>query len=438
MRPRTIEELVGQDQILGPGKPLRVAIEIRELPSLILWGPPGSGKTSLARLFARLAGYHFSPLSAVMAGVRDVRDVTAEAIERRKQAAADGRTLLFLDEIHRFNKAQQDALLPHVEEGTITLVGATTENPSFQVISPLLSRLLVVRLEPPGDEAIRTVVRRSLDDDRGLAGWSVSLEPAAEDFLVNTSQGDARRTLNVLEAAARIAPVGTDGARAVNREALAETLQNPTLYHDVQGDWHYDVVSALIKSLRGSDPDAALYWLARMVEAGEDPLFIARRLVIFAAEDVGNADPGALRLALDVKEAAHFVGLPEGWIPLAQGVVYLATAPKSNASYRAGLRAKEDVRSLGNLPVPLHLRNAPTALAQEMGHGQGYLYPHDHPDAVVNQTYLPDALAGRTYFTPGRFGFEKEIAKRLAWWQRKRREQGSARPGPNSSRGSDL
>ncbi|NOY44689.1 MAG: replication-associated recombination protein A [Deltaproteobacteria bacterium] len=419
MRPQTLDEVVGQDHLLGPGRPLRTAVESGTLPSLLLWGPPGSGKTTLAHLMARLAGYRLETLSAVESGVKQVREVVARAQEAR---GSGGATLLFLDEIHRFNKAQQDALLPHVEAGTITLVGATTENPSFQVVSPLLSRMLVVRLEPLEDEAVRAIVRRALEDpQRGLPG--VTLEDEAERLLLQAAQGDARRALNLLEAAALAAPRAADGGITVTREVLAQILQSPTLYHDTRGDWHYDVVSALIKSLRGSDPDAALYWLARMVEAGEDPLFIARRLVIFASEDVGNADPEALRIALAAKDAVHFVGMPEGWIPLAQATVYLATAPKSNASYAAYLRARKDVREHGNLPVPLHLRNAPTRLAREMGHGRGYLYPHDHPDAVVAQTYLPDALAGRRYFRPGRFGFEREIAKRLAWWERKRAEQ---------------
>ncbi len=416
MRPRSFEELVGQDQVLGPGKPLRAAIDAGEIPSMLLWGPPGSGKTTLARLLADLRGYAFVALSAVLAGVKEVRQVVAGAAERLEGGE---RTLFFLDEIHRFNKAQQDALLPHVEAGTVTLVGATTENPSFQVVSPLLSRLLVVRLEALDEQALRAILHRALSEERGLGSWNARLEPEAESYLVSTSQGDARRMLNVLEATARVVPP-VDGARPIARNTVAETLQSPTLYHDVDGDWHYDVVSALIKSLRGSDPDAALYWLARMVEAGEDPLFIARRLVIFASEDVGNADPKALQMALSVKEAVHFVGMPEGYIPLAQGAVYLATAPKSNASYAAYLRARQDVRNTGNLPVPLHLRNAPTRLAREMGHGEGYLYPHDDPDGVVGQQYLPDALRTRSYFKPGRFGFEKEIAKRLEWWRRRR------------------
>ena len=417
---------MGQDHLLGDGKPLRRSIAAQELPSLLFWGPPGTGKTSLARLLADLTGYRFVPLSAVMAGVKDVREVTAKAAEY----ARDGRrTLLFLDEIHRFNKTQQDALLPHVESGTVTLVGATTENPSFQVVSPLLSRLLVLRLEPLGDDAVRDIVQRALaDPHRGLGSLRASVPEDTMDLLLRSSQGDARRALNLLESAALTAEPEPDGSRPLTRKHLAEVLQSPTLYHDATGDWHYDVVSALIKSLRGSDPDAALYWLARMVEAGEDPLFVARRLVIFASEDVGNADPAALRVALDAKDAVHFVGMPEGFIPLAQATVYLATAPKSNASYAAYLRARADVVRMGNLPVPLHLRNAPTRLAREMGHGDGYLYPHDDPEGVADQAYLPDPLLGRSYFRPGRFGFEKEIAKRIEWWRARRQDRRQGRP----------
>ncbi len=426
MRPRSLEEVLGQDHLLGDGKPLRRSIAAQELPSLLFWGPPGTGKTSLARLLADLTGYRFVPLSAVMAGVKDVREVTAKAAEYARDG---GRTLLFLDEIHRFNKTQQDALLPHVESGTVTLVGATTENPSFQVVSPLLSRLLVLRLEPLGDDAVRDIVRRALaDPHRGLGSLRASVPEDTMDLLLRSSQGDARRALNLLESAALTAQPQPDGSRPLTRKHLAEVLQSPTLYHDATGDWHYDVVSALIKSLRGSDPDAALYWLARMVEAGEDPLFVARRLVIFASEDVGNADPAALRVALDAKDAVHFVGMPEGFIPLAQATVYLATAPKSNASYAAYLRARADVVRMGNLPVPLHLRNAPTRLAREMGHGDGYLYPHDDPEGVADQAYLPDLLLGRSYFRPGRFGFEREIAKRIDWWRARRQDRRRGRP----------
>lgn len=422
MRPRNLGEFLGQEAVAGPGTALQRSLAAGSLPSLLFWGPPGSGKTSLARLLADTAGCLFVNLSAVTAGVKEVREVIQAAETHR---AGGRRTLLFLDEIHRFNKAQQDALLPHVESGVITLVGATTENPAFQVNSALLSRLLVLRLEPLGDGVITELMGKALADDaRGLGKYGAVLQQKALEMLLRAALGDARRALNILETTVVATPPGEDGKRVIDAEAVGRTLQSPTLYHDADGDWHYDVVSALIKSLRGSDPDAALYWLARMVEAGEDPLFIARRMVIFASEDVGNADPQALTVALSVKDSVHFVGMPEGFIPLAQGVVYLATAPKSNSSYIAYKRAREDVKKFGNLPVPAHLRNAPTKLAKSMGHGEGYLYPHDDPDSVVAQTYFPDELKGSVYFRPGGFGFEKTIAERLAWWKRKREEKG--------------
>jgi putative ATPase len=422
MRPETIDEIVGQEEVIGADTPLRRAIASGSLPSILFWGPPGSGKTSLARLMASAAGYHFIPLSAVSAGVKEVRDVVVEA---GKLAEEGKRTLFFLDEIHRFNKAQQDALLPHVEAGTVTLVGATTENPAFQVNSALLSRLLVLRLEPLCEDDLRKIVERAVKDgEKGLAGLKVALPEDALEMLLRYSIGDARRALNLLEAAAFATSPGEDGARTVTAGTMSKTLQSPTLYYDTDGDWHYDIISAFIKTMRGSDPDAALYWLARMVEAGEDHLFIARRMVIFASEDIGNADPEALRVALAVKDAVHFVGMPEGWIPLAQGVVYLATAPKSNASYMGYKAAKGDVERYGNVPVPLHLRNAPTKLAKQMGCGEGYLYPHDDPDAVVPQTYFPDAMGKKNYYRPKGFGFEKTIAQRLDWWEKKRKEKG--------------
>ena len=421
MRPRSLEELQGQEAVVGAGTALERALAAGALPSLLFWGPPGSGKTSLARLLAEKAGYAFVGLSAVTAGVAQVREVIAEAESR---LAGGVRTLFFLDEIHRFNKAQQDALLPHVEAGTVTLIGATTENPAFQVNSALLSRLLVLRLEALPDETILTLVRLALaDGERGLGSLKAELEKSAEDLLLRASLGDARRALNLVEATALAVKAGEEGRRVIDGAALSKTLQSPTLYHDADGDWHYDVVSALIKSLRGSDPDAALYWLARMVEAGEDPLFIARRMVIFASEDIGNADPRALGVAVAVKDAVHFVGMPEGWIPLAQGVVYLATAPKSNSSYTAYRTARADVAKFGNLPVPFHLRNAPTKLARTLGHGEGYLYPHDDPDHVVAQKYFPEKMGERRYYAPGNFGFEKDIAQRLAWWKKKRAEK---------------
>ncbi len=423
MRPKTLEEFVGQDSVIGPDTPLKQAMESGPLPSLLLWGPPGSGKTSLARIMAAHSSYHFIGLSAVNVGVKEVRAVISEARELMEEG---GKTLLFLDEIHRFNKAQQDALLPHVEAGVVTLVGATTENPAFQVNSALLSRLLVLRLEPLDDAKIEDLIMRALaDGERGLAHLNPSIEPAALSMLLRAALGDARRALNVLESAVNSVAPDKDGARVVDLELMGRILQSPTLYHDADGDWHYDVVSALIKSMRGSDPDAALYWLARMVEVGEDPLFIARRMVIFASEDIGNADPEALRVALAVKDSVHFVGMPEGWIPLAQGVTYLATAPKSNASYLAYKGARRDVKEFGNLPIPNHLRNAPTNLAKSMGHGEGYLYPHDDPDGVVYQEYMPEKVGKRSYYHPGTFGFEKVITDRLQWWRKKRAEKKS-------------
>ena len=346
----------------------------------------------------------------------------AEARELREEGA---RTLLFLDEIHRFNKAQQDALLPHVEAGVVTLVGATTENPAFEVNSALLSRLLVVRLEPLTDDDIREILRRALaDGERGLGQLRVDLGAEAEALLLRASLGDARRALNVLEAAA-LAAAPRRGRRAARWTAprWRRPSRAPPSTTTPPATGTTTSSARFIKSMRGSDPDAALYWLARMVEAGEDPLFIARRMVIFASEDIGNADPAALRLAMSVKDAVHFVGMPEGWIPLAQGVVYLATAPKSNASYLAYKRAKRDVLDHGNLPIPLHLRNAPTKLAKSMGHGAGYLYPHDDPDAVVAQDYFPESIGKKRYYQPGTLGFEKIIAERLAWWEKKRAEK---------------
>jgi len=420
MRPADLSEVVGQNHIASPGRPLFNLVQEGNLPSLLLWGPPGCGKTSLAHLLAQKANRPLETLSAAMAGVREVREVISRAETLKEQ---DEQLVLFLDEIHRFNKTQQDSLLHHVESGTLTLIAATTENPSFQVVSPLLSRLLVFRLETLSPDDLVMLVQRALkDSERGLGELNVKLDDSGLGLLVEAANGDARKALNLLETAALSARPDQSGQRTISREDVVAIIKNPLLYHDASGDNHYDVISALIKSMRGSDPDAALYWLARMVEAGDDPLFIARRMVIFAAEDVGNADPEALRLALSVKDAVHFVGMPEGWIPLAQGAVYLATAPKSNASYTAYGRAKGDVVRLGNLPVPMHLRNAPTDLMKKIGCAEGYMYPHDYPDRIVDQTYLPDVLKGKTYYKPGTFGFEKEIAKRLEWWKKKRRE----------------
>ncbi len=426
MRPTCIDEMVGQDHLLGAGRILRSLIDDGRPVSLILWGPPGSGKTTLARLLAGAFRVRFVALSAVLSGVKELRAVAEEA----SLHARSGRpTIVFVDEIHRFNKAQQDALLPHVERGVLTLIGATTENPSFEVISPLLSRLRVLRLEPLDDAALTTLVERALADPvRGLGGENLRLEPEARDRIVARGRGDARATLGILEVATRLAR--TAGRDTIDAAGVDEAAQERWIRHDRSGDQHYDVVSAFIKSLRGSDPDAALYWLARMVEAGEDPLFIARRMVIFASEDVGNADPGALSLAIAVKDAVQFVGWPEARIALAQGATHLACAAKSNASYAALERALTEVRASGALEVPLHLRNAPTALSRSMGHGAGYLYPHDHPGHHVAQNHLPDELAGRHFFEPGDQGAEIEQSVRLREW-RARQSAGPSTPVAN-------
>jgi putative ATPase len=417
MRPRTIDDFVGQEHLLGPGRVVRDMVQGGQVESLILWGPPGSGKTTLAHILASASGAHAVAFSAVLQGVKDLRQIVDEA---ETELARTGRqTVLFVDEIHRFNKAQQDAFLPHVEAGTITLIGATTENPSFEVIPPLLSRTRVLVLEPLPAEDIGKVVDRALaDGERGLGGQRLTLAPEARAFVVAHAQGDARVALNALELAARLAR--NRRTRTLDLPLLEEAAQQRALRYDKAGEEHYNVISAFIKSLRGGDPDAAVYWMMRMLDAGEDPLFVARRMVIFASEDVGNAEPQALQVAVAAKDAVHFVGLPEGRIPLAQAATFLATCPKSNASYRAMLSASEDVKRSGVLPVPLHLRNAPTPLMKGLGYGSGYLYPHDYDDAVVEQEYLPDELAGRRYYEPTDRGREREIGERLGAWRARR------------------
>ena len=416
MRPRSFDEFLGQEHIVGPGRVLRKSIEADEIPSIVLWGPPGSGKTTLALLIAALTRSHFSPVSAVGSGVADLRRIAQEAQERLGMNGQ--RTILFIDEIHRFNKAQQDVVLPHVENGTLVLIGATTENPSFEVISPLLSRTRVFTLKPLTPEQVREIVSRAIDDsDRGLGTLSLQLDDESMAALVTLSNGDARIALNALELATQATEPDQAGVRHLTRTIVEDAMQQRSQLYDKAGDQHYDTISAFIKSMRGSDPDAAIYWLARMIEAGEDPMFIARRLVILAAEDVGMADPQALSVAVAAQQAVHFVGMPEGSIPLAEATIYLATAPKSNASYMALQKATADVQKTRNEPVPMHLRNAVTGLMKEMGYGEGYKYSHDHEGHFASMQNLPDSLKGRRYYQPGDQGYEVEAAERLRrWW----------------------
>jgi putative ATPase len=426
MRPRTLDEVVGQAHLVGPGKVLRRSLEEGKLHSMILWGPPGTGKTTLALLMAHVAGARFVTFSAVLSGVKEIRQVMAEAEADR--ARRGRRTILFVDEIHRFNKAQQDAFLPYVEKGAIVLIGATTENPSFEVNAALLSRCRVYVLQPLGEDDLVGILARALaDPERGLGGAGVSAEPDTLRLITRLSDGDARSALNVLELAVNLEATRPGGDGRLTEGAIREAVQKKALLYDKAGEEHYNLISALHKSLRDSDPDGALYWLGRMLDAGEDPLYIARRLVRFASEDVGNADPAALRLTLDAKEAYHFLGTPEGELALAQAACYLALAPKSNAVYAAWNEVREDIREKPAEPVPLHLRNAPTGLMANLGYGRGYQYAHDAPDAVVDQEHLPEALRGRTYYRPTERGLEKDLGARLRQWRAQRAK--SARSG---------
>jgi len=405
MRPRDLDEFLGQQHLVGEGSVLRRAIEARKLPSMILWGPPGSGKTTLARIAAKRAGARFVPIQAVSMGVADLRAAIAHAIERRR--ATGEATVLFIDEIHRFNKGQQDAVLPHVENGDVVLVGATTENPSFEVNSALLSRSRVYVLKPLTDEHVRAIVERALvDPERGL-GTRIAIEENAMEFLVRAANGDARVALNALELAAA-------SSQHITLPQVQDALQRRSLLYDRAGDQHFDTISAYIKSVRGSDPDAALYWLVRMIDSGEDPMFIARRLVILAAEDVGLADPQALVVASAAQQATHLIGFPEAYFPLAEATIYLAAAPKSDSVKRAYGAVMDDIEHTRADPVPLHLRNAVTGLMASMGYGRDYKYAHDRPDHFApDETYLPESLAGRRYYEPTELGVEARIKTRM-------------------------
>ena len=410
MRPRELDEVVGQQHLLGPNKPLRDAIEKGAITSMVFWGPPGSGKTTIGRLIARYTDREFVPFSAVTEGVPRIREIIAAAEERLELGR---QTILFVDEIHRFNKAQQDAFLPHVESGTITLIGATTENPSFEMNSALLSRMRVFVLEPISADDLRVLVNRALSDStHGLGSLGLSVDENAVDLLVSEADGDARRVLTVLEAASIHA--GKGGAITV--QTARDAMQKRFAHHDKSGETHFNMLSALHKSLRGSDPNGALYWAARMIQGGEDPMTIFRRSIAMAAEDIGLSDPNALQIAVAARDAYHMLGPPEGFLPLSEMLIYLATAPKSNSAYRALNAAMEAAEATPAEPVPMHIRNAPTRLMKELGYHEGYQYAHGVPEAYIPQEYLPEKLRGTVFYEPGPFGFERDIAKRMAWW----------------------
>jgi putative ATPase len=408
MRPRTLEEFLGQQDVVGQGRLLFNAIEQDTPFSMILWGPPGTGKTTLATIIAQTTRSHYIPLSAVNAGVKDLHKAAADARDRLGMQRQ--RTILFIDEIHRFNKSQQDAVLPHVEDGMLTLIGATTENPSFEVNAALLSRCRVLRLKALDDDDLQTIIHRALvDEERGLADRKIEMADEAIKYLALVAGGDGRVALNALEVAAMTTQRGDDGIIKLTMEAVETAIQHKTPQYDKSGDGHYDAISALHKSVRDSDPDGALYWLARMIIAGDDPMYIARRVIRMAVEDIGMADPYALTLTTSAQQAVHFVGQPEGDLALAHAVVYLATAPKSNAVYTAFAKARQDAEQTSHEPVPIHLRNAPTKLMKKMGHGKDYKYAHDYDDAVVDQTHLPESIRAHRYYEPTNRGREEKI-----------------------------